>query len=262
MSRKTENEKSAKKWLSALESDKTMRQAINKCVAMQTVYRGQLYTRKDEAFVKTEVNGKVAHVQITSETTHDAIVRLHDEGAYLCCALNFASYFNPGGGFSNGSFAQEESLCQVSPLYKILGACDAYKIRREDKTVPSWYYDEVIYTPGVPFVREKFVLGMPINCDVISIAAPNCNRVPASKIKEIELAIDKRLTACYIIPYLNGADTLILGAWGCGVFKNDPVVIASTFCTLNYELGGLYNKIVFAIPNDKLRKTFEGTFQN
>ena len=45
-------------------------------------------------------------------------------------------------------------------------------------------------------------------------------------------------------------NTLILGAWGCGVFRNDPEMVASTFKTLLSapgEYAGVFQKVVFAV---------------
>ena len=92
--------------------------------------------------------------------------------------------------------------------------------------------------------------------DVISCAAPNCNRVPISKMDKVDEAIKERLKACFIIPFLKGCRTIVLGAWGCGAFRNDPVLIARTFNALISRYGGLYDNIIFAMPNEDFFKIF------
>jgi uncharacterized protein (TIGR02452 family) len=57
--------------------------------------------------------------------------------------------------------------------------------------------------------------------------------------------------------YDKGCKNIILGAWGCGVFRNDPELVARIF---KEELGSfLFKKVIFAIPNknDTNYKTFK-----
>jgi uncharacterized protein (TIGR02452 family) len=50
----------------------------------------------------------------------------------------------------------------------------------------------------------------------------------------------------------NGVQNLILGAWGCGVFKNNPKLMAQYFSEVlvgeGYNLN--FKNVVFAIIND------------
>jgi uncharacterized protein (TIGR02452 family) len=46
----------------------------------------------------------------------------------------------------------------------------------------------------------------------------------------------------------HGHDASVLGAWGCGVFKNDPEVIAQLFArALRGRFAGDFAKVVFAV---------------
>ena len=43
--------------------------------------------------------------------------------------------------------------------------------------------------------------------------------------------------------------TAVLGAWGCGVFKNDPGMVAEVFHEhLSGEFATAFDRVVFAIP--------------
>ena len=48
-----------------------------------------------------------------------------------------------------------------------------------------------------------------------------------------------------------GIDTLILGAYGCGVFGNDPSLIASLFIDSLIQHNACFRKIIFAIPTSE-----------
>ena len=43
-------------------------------------------------------------------------------------------------------------------------------------------------------------------------------------------------------------DTLVLGAWGCGVYGNNPEDMSYIMNKVCKKYGGLYKNIVFAVP--------------
>ena len=46
----------------------------------------------------------------------------------------------------------------------------------------------------------------------------------------------------------HGHDAAVLGAWGCGVFKNDPEMIAELFATaLRGRFASCFAQVVFAV---------------
>ena len=98
---------------------------------------------------------------------------------------------------------------------------------------------------------------MPVLTDVISVAAPNMNRVSAEDMDAYYKAIKNRIEAIVCLPYINGCEVLILGAWGCGVFKNDPNVIAAAFKEAINKYGRVYKRIIFPLPNVKMKEVFE-----
>lgn len=257
MSRKEENAKKASWWIDKIENNTMWQDAIQKSTDKTFVRKDVLITEDERSFVeKKSWEGSRPTIEIKSETTYDAIRRLQGYSNFIA-VLNFASYFNPGGGFMKGAYSQEETLCQVSGLYPILKYNPIYHERRQDKDTPVFYKSQIIYSPMVPFAPDDSdEPGAPITIDVISCAAPNCNRIPMSKKKELEKIIYERLEACMVLPYQYGCETLILGAWGCGVFKNDPQMIANTFSTLIRKYGNAYKRIVFAIPMEDTKQIF------
>lgn len=161
--------------------------------------------------------------------------------------LNFASFRKPGGGYLNGMSAQEECLCHESNLYPILCAFDDnyYDWNRKHFNL-GLYMNRALYTPDVVFEFGEAMLA-----DVITCAAPNFDsahyRYGVSE-AENEMAFKDRIKFMLKIAEDNHVDTLILGAWGCGVFGQNPY---STCEWINQELiyGGYgFTKVYYAIP--------------
>lgn len=183
----------------------------------------------------------------------------------ITCVLNFASYKNPGGGFIRGAMAQEEALCHESNLYNILtNFYDDFYIPNLKRLNRGLYNNNLIYSPDVLFIRDKSI----ICCDVITCAAPNkkvaqeYQKLPNNIINH---AMKNRCDHILHAAYDSYVDTLILGAFGCGVFKNNPYDVASIFKELlETKYKGVFKKVIFAIPKgsrDSNYKAFEEVFK-
>lgn len=150
------------------------------------------------------------------------------------CILNFASSKHPGGGFLGGATAQEEALCQASNLYSILNEHNDFYSYNQEHLHNGLYSDGVIYSSNVVFFRNKYVNHEPIIADVITCAAPNRGSALRKQVseEEIECTMSRRLEQIMKVAIANGARILALGAFGCGVFRNDPKKVASIIYTL------------------------------
>ncbi|HEU0302120.1 MAG TPA: TIGR02452 family protein [Longimicrobium sp.] len=171
-----------------------------------------------------------AVVEVTGETTLQAARRLADADP-VC--LNFASARNPGGGFLSGSQAQEESLARSSGLYPCLQALpEMYQHNRQRGTL--LYSDHMIYSPRVPVFRGDGggLLEEPFLASFITAPAVNAGAVrlnePGSEAL-IRPTMAERLRKVLWVAAHHGHRVLVLGAWGCGVFGNDPRMIAGLF---------------------------------
>ncbi len=168
--------------------------------------------------------------------------------------LNFASAKNPGGGFLKGAQAQEESLARSSALYKSILKCrDHYEFHRSHHSL--LYSDRMIYSPNCPVFRKDdgTLLETPYLVDFITSPAPNAGEVwrkqseDAEKICEVLYERGAKLLSLAIA---NGCDALVLGAWGCGVFRNKPSMVAQIFADLlfpNGQFSGRFKSILFSI---------------
>lgn len=197
---------------------------------------------------------------VTDETTIDAIrhVCKEDENANPF-VLNFASAKNPGGGFLSGAQAQEESLARSSALYSSLTAnFEMYEYNRRHST--PFYSDYLIYSPQVPVFRhdDGSFFEKPFLASFLTAPAVNAGVVKqkqSDKIDLIETVNRERARKLLWVANQNNHKLLVLGAWGCGVFQNEPKMIASIFADLlNGEFSGCFERIVFAVYDTSTSK--------
>jgi uncharacterized protein (TIGR02452 family) len=172
-------------------------------------------------------------IEVVNETTLRGIAVLHAEGAPHVGALNFASAKNPGGGFLNGSEAQEESLARSSALYASQQQVPSfYEEHRRSSSL--LYSDAVIVSPWCPILRDDdgSLRGRLLPATFLTCAAPNAGAMRdhrADQRDAIGETLGRRI-GCVLGAALNaGIDSLVLGAWGCGVFRNDPAQVAQHF---------------------------------
>lgn len=200
------------------------------------------------------------------------------------CCLNFASAKHPGGGFLKGSQAQEESLARASGLYSCLLQAPTYyqtnKRRKKTEPYPAIYENLIIYSPNVPVFRndDDELLEDPWKASIITAAAPNRGAVIQNYIrnknkkekkmsdsegtaivveeeafKKVEEIIQEtfgvRIDMVLSTAMNYGHRTLVLGAWGCGVFQNDPQKVARLFRTslMKKCFQGAFDKVCFAV---------------
>ena len=178
--------------------------------------------------------------------------------------LNFASYKNPGGGFINGSKAQEEALCYNSFLYNVLKEFekDFYEWNRVHLN-KSLYLNRALYTKDVLFFNEN--KNKKVYCDVITCPAPNKKAsLEYSKVsnKENYEVLESRIKFILDIAKDNNVDTLILGAFGCGVFGQDANEVSFIFNDLlNKSYKNVFKNVIFAIPKFNPKDTNYDVFR-
>ena len=209
-----------------------------------------------------------AIVEVTDETTQVAAHRLVTlEECSDLVLLNYASARNPGGGFINGAKAQEEDLARCSGLYPcLLKQPDYYEINRAHKSL--LYTDRIIYSPQVPWFRtsSRTILDDFFLASVITAPAPNASQILRRDVTagaEIETTLRRRAGYILTIAREQGHRTLLLGAWGCGVFGNDPNLVADAFGQWLSEprFQGCFERVVFGIYDPSNSKKTLKAFQ-
>eukprot|EP00441_Pelagodinium_beii_P035511 CAMPEP_0197641078 /NCGR_PEP_ID=MMETSP1338-20131121/15142_1 /TAXON_ID=43686 ORGANISM="Pelagodinium beii, Strain RCC1491" /NCGR_SAMPLE_ID=MMETSP1338 /ASSEMBLY_ACC=CAM_ASM_000754 /LENGTH=264 /DNA_ID=CAMNT_0043213983 /DNA_START=42 /DNA_END=836 /DNA_ORIENTATION=- len=188
--------------------------------------------------------------------------------------LNFAHGYNCGGGFEHSGGSQEEAIFRASSIFLSL-----WPHRRSDDgpgvlTRGTWIgeYDKAlprkepfyqhtecggIYSPHVRLVRDcrgrgdgplfesKDVKSLPTFA-VLTAAAQDVNREGSFNQK---LLYEKARSILHIAA-CNGHETLVLGAFGCGYFRNPPGAVAEVFQDLLVgEFAASFSLVVFAIPD-------------
>lgn len=199
------------------------------------------------------------HIQVRNETTLQASLRWVENGLRPL-ALNFANGKNPGGGFRCGALAQEEVLCRSSALYQTLVGDPMYAAHREQQRPEST--DWAIYSPDVPVFRQNdgTVLQQPWLLNVLTCAAPFAPSVGQPAAGDL---LQQRILRVLAIAHAFRHSVLVLGAWGCGAFKNDPQRTAIDFRrALATDFRGAFSNVVFAIADGSPDRRFLGPFRD
>jgi uncharacterized protein (TIGR02452 family) len=197
--------------------------------------------------------GHDTRFEVINETTLSAARRLVLDG-FDPVALNFASAKHPGGGFLGGARAQEESLCRSSGLYACIVHDAMY--RHHAGTRGGFYSNYAIYSPGVPVFRDDDgdLLTEPYRCAFVTSPAVNAGAMRVKARDVIPNEMRDRIRKVLHIMAGHGHDAAVLGAWGCGVFRNDPEVIADLFReALATRFAGTFKRVIFAILDSRGR---------
>lgn len=198
--------------------------------------------------------GPAPTVEVTDETTQQACARLAPD--FDTAALNFAAARNPGGGFLNGSRAQEEELCRCSTLFPtLLLQPDYYDANRAHPS--TLYTDHVIHSPRVAFFRlgsSEPWLARPVEVGIVTAPAPNRGGIPShdtEALRALTPTLERRWDHVLRVAAHAGHDTLVLGAWGCGAFRNDPAMVAEAAQRALRASAATpcFRRIVFAVPD-------------
>ncbi len=241
--------------------DTDLAESISIAKKNTTVYYEDDYPEFDSSKIKNTI------IAVTGDRSYQAAMRLHQEEPDARIAvMNFANAFKAGGGVENGSSAQEESLCQTSTLYPLLYRKTLrdsfYKHHWDLNTLKAT--DSLIYTEGVVICKtdedlpERMLKENWVMVDVITIAAPNLRKglnIHSGFINGSICMSDAELFGCHVKRAIHmltcaaakGADILVLGAFGCGAFQNDPEVVARAYKAALQEFPKVFRRVEFAV---------------
>lgn len=160
------------------------------------------------------------------------------------CILSMGSYKNPGGAVEQGHNSQEENLYRCSDMSFIM-------TKHYYPLLPT----HVIYTFNVDFMYNGnySMLSKIRTFDVITAAAVkmgNETSLMQPFIKECARYMNSLIEGILIVPALYGVKHLVLGAFGCGAYGNDPAMVSGMFCEHLKKYSKLYKTVTFALVND------------
>lgn len=209
-----------------------------------SVSKTKIYDNPFIELSKTDAAVKSTHIIIEDIDSVSAVLKYGGENTAV---LNFSSYKNPGGMFLQGSKAQEECLCHESFLYNVISRFNIpfydWNNRHKNKAL---YTNRALYSPII-FERG----GVVKMANVITCAAPN--KSAAQKYQNVTddenyMVLQSRIKFVLDIARDNGVKTLILGAYGCGVFGQDATEVANIFKQYLDTEYKCFDTVVFAIP--------------
>lgn len=233
------------------ETDKTLAQKIERTRAATRLYLAR------DTIPKRETSG-AGEITVTRERSLEAAGRLLKENpGRKIMVLNFASARHPGGGVQSGASAQEECLCRCSTLYPCL---DTARLRKEFYEMHSrrggtLYTDACVFTPGIVVLKTDTAFPEPLDSedrfevDILSCAAPNLRnpRGDEPDSNELRALHERRGGRILDAASAGGEEILVLGAFGCGAFRNPPEIVAAAYKNLLAKRAGEFEKIVFAV---------------
>ena len=235
-------------------ASKAFSSEIKKAIEKTVIYD------KTPSCPKDEDSG--VNISIVKSTHQDiiksSIIREEIDSGKIVCVHNFASYKSAGGLFLVGSTAQEESLCHNSALYNVLRKFeDKYYHKNRNELNRGLYRNIALYSPGIPFWSNNVDVNIARNesilVDVLTCASPNASIMQRFRLfnqNENFIALKSRIEFIWKILGNRKVDTFITGAFGCGVFKQDPVLVADIMMSIIDKNRTYPSRVIFAIPDD------------
>ena len=246
----------------------TIADAVKTCVDATQLFRPPDLAQALEQVLSRPTEMSPGTIQIENESTLAGIANLLRDGSEPVAALNFASAKNPGGGFLTGSQAQEESLARSSALHaSLMNAWEFYEQHRQDSS--PLYSDSIILSPNCPVFRDDAgnLLSAVHYTTFISAAAPNAGALSDTRSNDlyrVPEVFERRAEYVLAVAALQGYRHVVLGAWGCGVFRNDPRMVASVFMKLLHSSRwkNRFSRVIFSILDPSPQQALVQMFKN
>jgi uncharacterized protein (TIGR02452 family) len=203
------------------------------------IYDSTKYKQNDDEIIKIKKYN--TSIKIYDSDTLDCAINLKNKYNYNICILNMANPTTPGGGVIQGAMAQEESVFRRSNYFQTLKK-ELYPIND----------DEIIYSPNVnvsrmsenddfKFYDSNYEFSFIASCAPIN---PTVNNDTYAKYYQL---MYHKICHIFDVALMNGHDCILLGALGCGAFRNPPHIVAEIFKEIIPLYKGCFKEIAFAI---------------
>ncbi|KAM0417478.1 hypothetical protein ACHAPT_012542 [Fusarium lateritium] len=220
-----------------------------------------------------------ATIRVINEDTLNAAIRLSQSlsagppdprmATPHVAILNFANRRNPCGGFRNGRMAQEEALCYRSSLALSLDSKHYPLSGREALYSPYVVVFRHDMAHGHRIMKEVPVHNLPV-VGAITIAALYRPEIRTFKLrgrdqpgfaKDSDRTITKnKMRLSLRIAARHGHRSIVLGAFGCGVYANPPEDVAHCWLEVLREKefqGNWWREVWFAVFDPKNDGNYE-----
>ena len=240
---------------------------LQRCIEA-SITKQRLYLETEAAEVSIpRKKEKHAKTVISQKRSFEAASKYARAGKKVC-VLNFASAVNPGGGVTQGASAQEECLCRCSTLYPCLNIEEMWKKFYGPHRVAEnpLYNDDCLYSPGVVVFKSDTAFPERMKeqdwyqVDVLTCAAPNLREAMVEFVNSDTMKksgkfengrlyqlFSQRIERIFRIAAVNGAEILVLGAFGCGAFCNPPETVARVFRDVQKKYDPYFETIEYAV---------------
>ena len=235
--------------------------------AQQSTQNQVFISEKSTVNITTQPKADKAKVVVSGKRSLEAAEVYAKQGKKVC-VLNFASATNPGGGVVNGSSAQEECICRCTTLHPCLNTDDLWTsfYGPHRKAANPLYNNDCVYTPDVCVFKSdiNFPELLPREkwwkVNILTCAAPNLRERPSNAMNphagykqvkvtaaELETFLTARIRRIFEVAVANENEVLILGAFGCGAFRNPPEIVAKVFYNVMQDYLCYFDTIEYAV---------------
>lgn len=208
-----------------------------------------------------EEKAEPARIVLRNQDTLEAAFELHqhrkpEEKPVL--VLNFANPHRPGGGIRAKPGTQEEHLCVKTTLLCSLETEKAWPFYQKNLDCGTQAQtDTILYSPNIVVIRnpDLSLREDPFPIAIMTVSAPIATRMEQDELPELEKILRNRVYGMIRTAAEEGYTRLVLGAWGCGNFGNDPDLVARLFQQILREqntsaetgLASYFEEIIMAV---------------
>ena len=240
-------------------------EAAKHVALMKTIFSAETQESAQSATIYEDGEGRELALpearfeQTTTEvTTKSAVAALYSAKGSVAI-LDNASFTRPAGAYLDGSFGPEQILCAESNLFGVLTALnDSYYAKNKHSQRGMLFTSRAMYLKDIRFNRRGNIR----SADVVVVAAPNRKRALENQRDEAECDNDlaRRIETIMHIAAVGGCDTLVLGAFGCGAYGNDPAQVAGLFAEWLASHPGVFETVIFSVPAGASFDAFDARF--